>query len=97
MLNMKLVMYVACMYYLLCMVYTVYSQDNLIWYRIPQYFVDSYVTNFLNNHQINNCFYKYEDSDTLLLKCMRNNKLVNVNINIENTYHQKRFYHSLSI
>ena len=49
MLNMKSIMCVICVYYLLCMVYTVYSQDNLIWYRIPEYLVDSYVTNFLNN------------------------------------------------
>ena len=97
MLNMKSIMCVICVYYLLCMVYTVYSQDNLIWYRIPEYLVDSYVTNFLNNHQINNFFYKYEDSDTLLLKCMRNNNIVDVSINIKNTYKQKRFYESLSI
>ena len=83
--TLSLIMSVACI------------QDNLIWYRIPQHFVENYVTNFLNNHHINNCFYKYEDSDTLLLKCMRNNKLVDVNINIENTYSQKRFYESLSI
>ena len=48
MLTMKSIMCVTCVYYLLCMIYTVYSQDDLIWYRIPQYFVDSYVTNFLN-------------------------------------------------
>jgi hypothetical protein len=97
MLTMKSIMCVTCIYYLLCMVYTVYSQENLIWFRIPEYFVDSYVTNFLNNHQINNCYYKYENSDTLLLKCMRNNNLVDISINIKNTYKQKRFYKSVSI
>lgn len=97
MLQMRTVVITVCLYYLLCMIFAVYSQDNLIWYRIPEYFVDTYVTNFLKNHNINNCYYKYEDQDTLLLKCMRNNNLINVNINIENTYKQKRFYESLSI
>jgi len=97
MLTMKSIMCITFIYYLLCMVYTVYSQENLIWFRIPEYFVDSYVINFLNNHQINNCYYKYENSDTLLLKCMRNNNLVDISINIKNTYKQKRFYKSVSI
>lgn len=97
MLTMRSLIYITCVYYLLCMVYVVYSQDNLIWYRIPEYFVDSYVINFLNNHQINNCYYKYENENTLLLKCMINNNLVDVNINIKNIIKQQRFYKSLSI
>ena len=56
---------------------------NLIWLRIPQFYVSNYVTNFLDNHQINNCFYKYEDENNLLLKCWKNNQLTNVEITIK--------------
>jgi hypothetical protein len=71
---------------------------NLIWLRIPQFYVSNYVTNFLDNHQINNCFYKYEDENNLLLKCWKNNQLTNVEITIKNN-HKKRaiFYDSISI
>ena len=71
--------------------------QNLIWYRIPQFLVSEHVSNFLADHKINNCFYKFEDSDTLLLKCYRNNKLVDVNINIKNINKKKNIYESLSI
>lgn len=71
--------------------------ENLIWSRIPQFYVYDYVRNFLNSNQINNCFYKLEDEDTLLLKCMRNNKLVDVEINIQNKIKQRTWYESLSI
>ena len=72
-------------------------QDNLIWYRIPKYYVSDSVNNFLKNHQINNCFYKLEDEDTLLLKCMRNNKLVDVEISIQNKVKSRSWFESLSI
>ena len=71
--------------------------ENLIWNRIPQFYVYDYVRNFLNNNHINNCFYKLQDEDTLLLKCMRNNKLVDVEISIQNKVKQRSWYESLSI
>jgi hypothetical protein len=80
--------------YLVC----VFSQENLIWARIPKFYVDDYVTNFINNHHINNCFYKLENEDSLLLKCWRNNKLFDVEISIkEKKKRQKMFYESISI
>ena len=60
-----------------------------IWLRIEHFFVKDSVYNFLDNHQINNCFYKFQDEDTLLLKCWRNNKLVDVSINIEENYDKR--------
>ena len=61
----------------------VFSQENLIWARIPKFYVDDSVNNFLNHRQIINCYYKFEDDDTFLLKCWRNNKLVDVEISIK--------------
>jgi len=73
------------------------ANANNIWLRIPPFFVKDSVYGFLENHQINNCFYKLEDQDTLLLKCWRNNKLVDVTINIHQNYKKRRFVTSISI
>ena len=73
------------LYILLC---TIVHANN-IWLRIEHFFVKDSVYNFLDNHQINNCFYKYLDEDTLLLKCWRNNKLVDVSINIQENYNKR--------
>lgn len=75
-----------------------FGGENLIWYKIPHFYVSGYVNNFLDNRKINNCFYKFEDEDTLLLKCWRDKKLVDVEISIKNKFSKKRFiYESLSI
>jgi len=60
-----------------------------IWFRIEHFFVKDTVFDFLDNNQINNCFYKVRDEGTLLLKCLRNNKLVDVSINIEENYDKR--------
>jgi len=74
------------------------ANENLIWYRIPQFYVADSVNNFLNNRQINNCYYKFQDEDTFLLKCWKNNKLVDVEIYIKNKKHKRRhIFESLSI
>ena len=73
------------------------ANENLIWYRIPQFYVADSVNNFLNNRQINNCYYKFEDEDTFLLKCWKNNKLVDVKISIQNNKKRRYIFESLSI
>lgn len=73
------------------------ANENLIWYRIPQFYVAESVNNFLNNREINNCYYKFEDEDTFLLKCWRNNKLVDVKISIQNNKKRRHIFESLSI
>ena len=73
------------------------ANENLIWYRIPQFYVADSVNNFLNNREINNCYYKFEDEDTFLLKCWRNNKLVDVKISIQNNKKRRYIFQSLSI
>ncbi len=85
------------MKYLLYFIILTLTNANNIWLRIPPFFVKDSVYNFLDNHQINNCFYKLEDNDTLLLKCWRNNKLVDVTINIHQSYKEKRFATTISI
>ena len=59
--------------------------------RIPQYFVDDRVSNFLNENRITNCFEFRETETNLLLKCWRDNKLTDVSINI-NPMKQKRYF-----
>ena len=70
---------------------------NTIWLRIPQFFVKESVYNFLDNHQIDNCFYKVQDEYTLLLKCWRGNELVDVSINIEEPDYKRLVPKSISI
>ncbi len=67
------------------------AHKNLIWYKIPMFYVSDYVVNFINSRQINNCFYKFENEDTLLLKCWKNNNIVNVQINIKNDKRSKNY------
>ena len=73
------------------------AYDNLVWLRIPKFYVRESVNSFLDNRQINDCFYKLDDEDTLLLKCWRNNKLVDVEITIRNGQRKKYMFESLSI
>tara|TARA_Y100000591_G_C21811283_1_gene688057 strand:+ start:63 stop:329 length:267 start_codon:yes stop_codon:yes gene_type:complete len=71
-------------YFILCLVVGIANAYNqYIWFKIPKFYVRDYVNDFLDHRQINNCFYKYKDEDSLLLKCWRNNKLVDVEINIK--------------
>lgn len=82
---------------LLNIIYNVYSHKPRVYMRIPQHFVNDRVIQFLNTNRITNCF-EFEESPTnLLLKCWRENQLVNVNINIDKEYQQRYFPQSLSI
>ena len=82
---------------LFCMFVCSKAYENLIWARIPKFYVRESVNRFLDNRQINDCFYKYDGEDTLLLKCWRNNKLVDVEITINNARQKKYMFESLSI
>ncbi len=74
------------------------AYENLIWVRIPKFYVRESVNNFLDNRQINDCFYKFDDDDTLLLKCWRNNKLVDVEITVKNGRRRNKYmFESISI
>ena len=63
-----------------------------LWTRIPQYFVDDRVSNFLNQNRITNCFEFTETPTNLLLKCWRDNKLTDVSIEILDSYHENNYF-----
>ena len=68
-----------------------------VYLRIPQHFVHDRVIQFLNTNRINDCF-EFEESPTnLLLKCWRENQLVNVDINIDRKYQRRYIPDSISI
>jgi len=68
-----------------------------VYQRIPQNFVATSVYHFLKENDINNCFAFEESNSQLLLKCLRYNKLTNVEINIYNGPYKKIHYTGLSI
>lgn len=65
-----------------------YQQNGKLYSRVDKFTVDEFITDFLNRHNINDCF-SFEDNNVLQLKCLRNNKLTNVfliiDVNTENT------------
>ena len=60
------------------------NADNRVrvWERISEYKVENAIYQFLNTHNINNCFKFQENELTLLLKCWRHDKLVQANFQI---------------
>ena len=84
-------------YCLLSLFYNVVSYKPRLYTRIPTFFVYDRVKVFLNKNQINNCFEYRESPTNLLLKCWRDNQLVNVDINIDKEYHQRYILDSISI
>jgi len=67
-----------------------------LYQRIPKNYVDRRIEYFLAENEINNCFEYKENFDILLLKCWRNNQLVNVKIDIQNIIYSSSEY-SLSV
>ena len=65
--------------------------------RIPKFFVDDRVSNFLNENRITNCFEFRETETNLLLKCWRDNKLTDVSIDINPGKREHRPYYGLSV
>ena len=76
----------------------VWAQRGKLWTRIPKYYVNSRVINFLDHNNIVDCFEFQETPSTIQLKCWRYNSLVNVRIDIdEETKKQQYFGVSVSI
>lgn len=68
-----------------CILNYVYSTDRVrIWNSVPKNYVGDHVKNFINDKNITNCFEFVENDDYLKLKCWRYNKIINVNIIINN-------------
>lgn len=88
------------MYYMLlrilffCLCFALASSDRARLYRrIPQYFVADAVYGFIQDSRLNNCFEYQENTNQLLLKCWRDNKLVDAEINIIDRNHKKDIYY----
>jgi len=83
------------LYYLLILSCLIKADNKVrIYERIPKNFVATTVYNFLKDNNINNCF-SFEESNTqLLLKCWRNNNLVNAEINIYDENDKQRLYYT---
>jgi len=70
--------------------------SSQLYKRIPKNYVDTRIEYFLAENGINNCFEYRESTEILLLKCWRNNQLVNVKIDIQNIIYSTQEY-SLSV
>ena len=68
-----------------------------VWDKIPQYYVDQRVQNFINENRLTNCFEFIENDNYLKLKCWRDNKLTNVDIMINPDKPKKKHYDFLII
>ena len=73
-------------------VYNISALKPRLWTRIPKFFVRERVTYFLDSNQITNCFAFKESHTNLLLKCWRNNKLVDINIDISDSYRKQNIF-----
>ena len=63
-----------------------------VWDRIPQFYVDQRVQNFINENRLTNCFEFVENEQYLKLKCWRDNKLTDVDIMINPGKPKKKHY-----
>tara|TARA_Y100000741_G_scaffold219321_1_gene167117 strand:- start:335 stop:613 length:279 start_codon:yes stop_codon:yes gene_type:complete len=67
-----------------------------IYERIERNYVAEKVFNFLNENEINDCFSFREDYDHLLLKCLRDNEVFDVDITIKMGYDQRYDFKRIS-
>ena len=78
--------------FLLSFTSTIADDRPRVWSRIPQYFVDQHVQNFINQHRLTNCFEFVEDENYLRLKCWKDNKLTDIDIKIKSGKSKKKYY-----
>jgi hypothetical protein len=70
-----------------------YATDRpRVWDRIPQFYVDQRVQNFINQNRLTNCFEFVENEQYLKLKCWKDNKLTDVDIMINPGKPKKKHY-----
>ena len=65
------------------LLFNVNAIKSRVYTRIPQYYTNVYVNNFINEQLLTNCYGFVETENMLLLKCWRNNRLVNAKVIIE--------------
>lgn len=54
-----------------------------LWNKVPKYHVYDAIDSFLDTHQIYDCFYFVEKSTQLRFKCLRENKLIDVSLELK--------------
>ena len=54
-----------------------------LWHRVPKYQVYDAIESFLNTHNIYDCFYFIESHKQLRFKCLDNNKLIDVSLELK--------------
>ena len=85
------------LYFIMC-VTCAYSDRSRLYRRIPQYFVADAVYGFIQDNRLSNCFEFLENDNQLLLKCWRDNKLVDAEINIiDRNRKNVAYYPALSV
>ena len=57
-----------------------FEETAIIWNKIDIHKVNQRVSDFLTNQKLYNCFEYQENSNHLLLKCWRNDKIINADI-----------------
>ncbi len=75
---------------------SVYSNRARLYNRIPRYLVADAVYGFIQDNRLNNCFEFLENENQLILKCWRDDQLVDAEINIINR-EDKIYYPALSM
>jgi hypothetical protein len=79
--------------YLLLCINCAFSNRARLYRRIPQYFVADVVYGFIQDNRLSNCFEYLENDNQLLLKCWRDNKLVDAEVNIIDRNNKKTLYY----
>ena len=82
------------LYFIMC-VTCAFSNRARLYQRIPQYFVADDVYGFIQDNRLNNCFEYHETESHLLLKCWRDNKLVDAELKIIDKKEKESFYYPL--
>ena len=96
----KIVIYLLYIFYLCVGAFYVEGSaihEPRLWTKIPKYYVDDRVYIFLNENRITNCFeYQYSQTN-LLLKCWRENQLMDVSIKITPSKKQRKYRNFIEI
>ena len=64
------------------------TTEGVVWEKLPMDYVENKIINFIQEHNINNCFEHQESPHRLLLKCWAFNEVFDVSINV-NKHHKK--------
>jgi hypothetical protein len=81
---------------LLIMITVVMGNPVRIYERIPRNYVANTIFYFVKENDINNCFSYREDYDHLLLKCLRDAELLNIEITINPNLNENYYFKKLS-